>query len=294
MTLVRSFIQESEEISERLLVIVDFYRPDMIACIDASLHGVSQLPPKIKSELAGCSTVGTRHLEGTVCKAPQIYGVLYFKPNVPILLEHVVTTLANTRIANIGNKLPLHETLASDATMNPGDPGPPLVAILTLDRRIVPEELDPESEDSLGDMIARYNMLRQKAQASKPTEYRVWQQGECPFIDDSRPDSPSDLPDAFICEVAKFMHAAAGIYKDEAAFSAGLSLRPSWKGHSQDYSLPLMCEKPTPLPPRFFPHVTSYIGKKVQLVDFDWAGKAGEARYPISLSTNVRGVRALG
>ncbi|KAJ7114487.1 hypothetical protein C8R44DRAFT_710258 [Mycena epipterygia] len=27
--------------------------------------------------------------------------------------------------------------------------------------------------------------------------------------------------------------------------------------------------------------------KKVQLVDFDWAGRTGEARYLISLSTNV-------
>ncbi|KAJ7813536.1 hypothetical protein B0H14DRAFT_2604851 [Mycena olivaceomarginata] len=142
---------------------------------------------------------------------------------------------------------------ASESISDPGES--PLVDILVINRRLAPDEPEPESEDSISEMITRYNRLRMKASGSSPpstlaksTEHRIWQRGECPiydgcyhsntptntvgppvelyysgfakFIDDSRPNSPLLVPDTFVCEVANFMRAVARIYKDEPAFSA--------------------------------------------------------------------------
>ncbi|KAK6987832.1 Proteinkinasesubdomain-containing proteinPKL ccin9, partial [Favolaschia claudopus] len=174
-----------------------------------------------------------------------------WKPNPPISFRNVETTLASAPIAELATKIPFDADIASE--IMPNNEG--FVDILVLDRRRRPSDFDPEGEDTVSDMIERYNSLRRKAQASKPpstlaksTEYRAWQRGECPiydgryhsdtptatvgppvelyhagfakFIDESSPSSSLNLPDTFVCEVSHFMHTVAGIYKDESAFSA--------------------------------------------------------------------------
>ncbi|KAJ7696872.1 hypothetical protein B0H14DRAFT_3039825 [Mycena olivaceomarginata] len=225
--------------SERFVLAVDFHTPNTVAYLKAShlSHGY-YLKEAIKAELATLATVPQSEIE-------------IWKPNPPILFRTVETTVANARIADLATKIPFDADIASEII--PNNQG--FVDILVLDRRREPSEPDPEGEDTVSDMIERYNTFRQKAQGSKPpstlaksTEYRVWQRGECPiydgryhsntptatvgppvelyyagfakFIDDSSPNSPLDIPNTFVCEVAQFMHAVAGIYKDEPAFSA--------------------------------------------------------------------------
>ncbi|KAJ6623672.1 hypothetical protein B0H10DRAFT_1943751 [Mycena sp. CBHHK59/15] len=222
--------------SERFLLAVDFHAPNTSAYLKVS-HSY-YLKEAIKSELASLATVPQSEIE-------------IWKPEPPIPFRTVETTLTNARIADIATKIPFDADIASAIMPSSGG----FVDILVLDRRLEPSEPDPEGEDAVSDMIERYNTLRQKAQGSKPpstlaksTEYKTWQRGECPiydgryhsntptatvgppvelyyagfakFIDDSCPNSPLDIPDTFVCEVAKFMHAVAGIYRDEPAFSA--------------------------------------------------------------------------
>ncbi|KAJ7023788.1 hypothetical protein C8F04DRAFT_1193099 [Mycena alexandri] len=211
--------------SESFLLAVDFHAPDTSAYL--KLSHIYYLKEAIKTELASLATVPQSEIE--IWK----------------------TTLANVCITDIATKIPPDADIASKVTPSSGG----FVDILVLDRRLEPSQPDPEGEDAVSDMIQRYNTLRQKAQGSKApstlaksTEYRAWQRGECPiyngryhsntptatvgppvelfyagfakFIDNSGPNSPLDLPDTFVCEVAKFMHMVAGIYKDEVAFSA--------------------------------------------------------------------------
>ncbi|KAJ6579655.1 hypothetical protein DFH09DRAFT_1446050 [Mycena vulgaris] len=222
--------------SGRFLLAVDFHLPDTSCYLKASHR--YHLDEAIKSKFPSFATVPQSEIE-------------IWKPDPPILFRTAETTLANTRIADIATKIPLDADIASEIMPNSGG----FVDILVFDRRRELSEPDPEGEDAVSDMIERYNTLRKKAQGSKPpstlaksTEYRAWQRGECPiydgryysdtptatvgppvelyyagfakFIDESRPNSPLDIPDTFVCEVAKFMQAVAGIYKDEPAFSA--------------------------------------------------------------------------